>query len=100
MLVPVILSEQLVAGSFAFALEYLVDTELDLTVLDARYRNKLIGASAHDPRVLLKIVLLAYNHGIVFSRTIERVSTQWHLYCLLHKIEKLAKAGIGAGENR
>jgi len=73
LLVPVVLSEQLVAGSYAFALQYLVDTELDLTVLDARYRNESVGASAYDPRVLLKIVLLAYSQGIVSSRAIERL---------------------------
>jgi transposase len=73
LLVPVVLSEQLVPGSFAFALPYLVDIELDLSALDARYRNEMAGASAYDPRVLLKIVLLAYNQGIVSSRAMERV---------------------------
>ena len=73
LLVPVVLSEQLVPGSFAFALQYLVDSELDLSALDARYRNEMAGASAYDPRVLLKIVLLAYNQGIVSSRAMERV---------------------------
>jgi len=73
LLVPVVLSEQLVAGSFAFALQHLVDTELDLSALDARYCNEMVGASAYDPRVLLKIVLLAYSQGIVSSRAMERV---------------------------
>ena len=27
------------------------------------------------------------------------VNTQWHLYCLVHNIKKLAKAGLGGGEN-
>ena len=73
LLVPVVLSEQLVAGSFGFALQHLVDVELDLSVLDARYDNEMVGASAYDPRVLLKIVLLAYSQGIVSSRAMERV---------------------------
>ena len=73
LLVPVVLSEQLVAGSFGFALQHLVDVELDLSELDARYNNEMVGASAYDPRVLLKIVLLAYSQGIVSSRAMERM---------------------------
>jgi len=46
LLLPVVLSEQIVPGSFAFALDYLVDNELDLSALDARFKNDEIGASA------------------------------------------------------
>ncbi len=72
LLLPVVLSEQIVPGSFAFALNYLVDHELDLTPLDARFKNDEVGASAYDPRVMLKIVLLAYSQGLISSRTIEQ----------------------------
>ncbi len=48
-------------GSFAFALNYLVGNELDLRPLDAQFNNDEVGASAYDPRVMLKIVLLAYS---------------------------------------
>jgi hypothetical protein len=34
LLLPVVLSDQIVPGSFAFALDYLVDHELDLSELD------------------------------------------------------------------
>ena len=71
LLLPVVLSEQIVPGSFAFALDYLVDNELDLTALDAQFRNDEVGASAYDPRVMLKIVLLAYSQGLISSRAIE-----------------------------
>ena len=57
LLLPVVLSEQIVPGSFAFALNYLVDHELDLTAMDAKFKNNEVGASAYDPRVMLKIVL-------------------------------------------
>ncbi|MBT9491563.1 MAG: transposase [Paucibacter sp.] len=70
LMLPVVLSEQIVPGSFAFALNYLVDHELDLTPLDARFRNDTTGASAFDPRVMLKIVLLAYSQGLISSRSI------------------------------
>ena len=72
MLLPVVLSEQIVPGSFAFALDYLVDNELDLTAMDAKFKNDEVGASAYDPRVMLKIVLLAYSQGLISSRTIEQ----------------------------
>ena len=72
LLLPVVLSEQIVPGSFAFALDYLVDHELDLRDMDARFKNDEVGASAYDPRVMLKVVLLAYSHGLISSRAIER----------------------------
>ena len=72
LLLPVVLSEQIVPGSFAFALDYLVDNELDLKPLDAKFKNDEVGASAYDPRVMLKIVLLAYSQGLISSRTIEQ----------------------------
>lgn len=72
LLLPVVLSEQILPGSFAFALDYLVDNELDLAPLDAQFKNDEVGASAYDPRVMLKIVLLAYSQGIISSRGIEQ----------------------------
>ena len=72
LLLPVVLSEQILAGSFAFALDYLVDNELDLRAMDAQFKNDEVGASAYDPRVMLKIVLLAYSQGLISSRTIEQ----------------------------
>ena len=72
LLLPVVLSEQIVPGSFAFALDYLVDHELDLKPLDAQFKNDEVGASAYDPRVMLKIVLLAYSQGLISSRVIEQ----------------------------
>jgi len=76
LLLPVVLSEQILPGSFAFALNYLVDHELDLAPLDAQFKNDEVGASAYDPRVMLKIVLLAYSQGLISSRTIEQACTR------------------------
>ena len=49
------------SGSFEYALDYLIDHQLDLGTLDRRYRNDNTGSTAYDPRVLLKIILLAYK---------------------------------------
>ena len=73
---PVVLSEQIQPGTFEFALDHLVDHELDLSALDARFNNDETGASAYDPRVMLKIVLLAYSRGLISSRPIESACAQ------------------------
>jgi transposase len=83
LLLPVVLSEQIQPGTFEFALDHLVDEELDLSALDARFRNDQTGASAYDPRVMLKIVLLAYSRGLISSRSIERACAQNVLFMAL-----------------
>jgi transposase len=81
----VVLAEQIQPGTFEFALDHLIDHELDLSALDARFCNDEVGASAYDPRVMLKIVLLAYSRGIISSRSIERAC--------LHNIQFIAISG-------
>jgi transposase len=68
---PVDLSRQLLPGTFEFALHQLLEHELDLSDIESRYCNEEVGASAYEPRILLKIVLLAYARGILSSRGIE-----------------------------
>jgi hypothetical protein len=68
--IPVVLEEQIQPGTFEFALMHLVDEQLDLSSLDAKFCNELTGASAYDPRAMLKIVLLAYSRGLITSRKI------------------------------
>jgi transposase len=70
---PIVLESQLIPGSFEHALDILIDTEIDLSGLEARFRNDDTGAPAYDPAMMLKIVLLAYSRGVVSSRTIERL---------------------------
>ena len=82
---PVVLDEQIQPGTFEFALDHLVDHELDLSALDARFRNDETGASAYDPRVMLKIVLLAYSRGLISSRAIERACAQNVLFMALQR---------------
>ena len=72
MMMPVSLEEQLIPGTLEFAIHYLVDNDLDLLALDSRFANDDTGRPAYDPRVLLKVVLLAYSRGIIHSRKIER----------------------------
>ncbi|TAG45331.1 MAG: transposase [Betaproteobacteria bacterium] len=74
--IPVVLSEQIQPGTFEFTLDQLIDHELDVSALDSRFKNDQTGATAYDPRVMLKIVLLAYSRGLISSRTIERACQQ------------------------
>jgi transposase len=69
-LIPLSLSEQIQPGTFEYALNYIVDTHIDLSVFDGRYCNDDTGAPAFDPAILLKIVLYAYSRGITSSRKI------------------------------
>lgn len=50
---PIVLESQLVSGSFEHALDVLVDTELDLSDMGARFRKDTTGAPAYDPAVML-----------------------------------------------
>jgi transposase len=71
-LLPVSLSEQIVPGTLEFAIHTLVEDRMDMSRFDARFKNDETGRSAYNPRILLKITLLAYSRGIIHSRKIER----------------------------
>jgi transposase len=75
------LPDQLIKGTIEFTINMLVDTRLDLSGFDNRYKNDQTGSSAYDPRVLLKIVLYGYSLGIISSRRLEKAcrrNTVWH----------------------
>jgi transposase len=71
-LIPVSLKEQLMPGTMEFAIHTLVETRMDTTIFDERYKNDETGRWAYDPKVLLKVVLLGYSRGLISSRKIER----------------------------
>ena len=70
--IPVALEDQLMPGTLEFAIHTLVETRMDMSIFDGRYKNDKTGRSAYDPKVLLKVVLLGYSRGLFFSRKIER----------------------------
>ena len=71
-LLPVSLEDQLTPGTLEFAIHSLVETRMDLSLFDDKYCNDETGRLAYDPKVLLKVVLLAYSRGLISSRKIER----------------------------
>jgi hypothetical protein len=56
-MIPPSCANQIVEGSFEYALGEIVEEHLDLSVFDQRYRNDEAGRPAYDPRVLLKVGL-------------------------------------------
>jgi transposase len=64
-------ADQIVPGSFEYALNEIVEEHLDLGVFEQRYHNDDTGRLAYDPKVLLKIVLYGYYKGLVSSRKLE-----------------------------
>ncbi len=62
--------QQILPGTFEYALVHIIDNHLDLTSSDKWYKNDAGGASAYSPSVMLKIILFAYSRGLISSRRI------------------------------
>ena len=71
-MLPVSLDDQLTPGTIEFAINMLVEDRMDMTRFDAKFKNDETGCKAYNPKILLKIILLAYSRGIIHSRKIER----------------------------
>lgn len=71
-MLPISLQDQLVPGTLEHTISELVDKHIDLSIFDARYNNDETGATAIHPKILLKVILLAYARGMISSRQIER----------------------------
>jgi transposase len=71
-LLPVSLEDQLMPGTLEFAIHTLVEKRLDMSIFEGKYCNDETGRAAYDPKILLKVVLLAYSRGLVSSRKIEQ----------------------------
>jgi len=72
LLIPVSLEDQLMPGTLEFAIHTLVERRMDMSVFDVKYQNDETGRRAYDPKVLLKVILIAYSRGLISSRQIER----------------------------
>ena len=68
---PVSLEDQLMPGTLEFAIHTLVEKRSDMSIFEGKYRNDGTGRAAYDPKILWKVVLLAYSRGLVSSRKIE-----------------------------
>jgi len=82
-MLPISLQDQLVPGTLEHTLNRLVDENIDLSVFDERYNNDVTGAAAIHPKILLKVILLAYAKGMISSRQIERACHENILFIAL-----------------
>jgi transposase len=71
-MIPISLEKQLMPGTLEFAIHELIQRRIDTAIFDRIYHNDETGCSAYDPKILLKVVLLAYSRGILSSRKIEQ----------------------------
>lgn len=76
-------SQQVLPNSFEYALNYIVDNVMDLSIFEGRIKNDETGAPAYDPKVLMKIVFYAYARGIISSRDIEKACDENVLFMAL-----------------
>src|SRR5829696_8157148 len=82
-MLPISLQDQLVPGTLEHTISQVVDKHLDLSVFDARYNNDETGAAAIHPKILLKVILLAYAKGMISSRQIEHACQENILFIAL-----------------
>lgn len=71
-MLPVSLENQLMAGTLEYAIHEVVESRIDTSIFEDKYNNDSTGSPAYDPKILLKVVLLAYSRGIIGSRKIEK----------------------------
>jgi len=69
-MIPLSYADQIIEGSFEYALNEIVEERLDMSVFEPRYHNDATGRLAYDPKVLLKVVVYGYYRGFVSSRRI------------------------------
>jgi transposase len=82
-MLPISLQDQLVPGTLEHTISQLVEKHLDLSVFDARYNNDETAATAIHPKILLKVILLAYARGMISSRQVERACQENILFIAL-----------------
>ncbi len=57
--IPIQFEKQILPESFEHALNYIVDNIMDVSAFVERIKNDDTGASAYDPKILLKIIFYA-----------------------------------------
>jgi len=82
-MIPISLENQLEPGTLEYTINELVENKLDLSVFEGHYQNDDTGATAINPKVLLKVILFAYSRGMISSRQIERACGENILFMAL-----------------
>jgi transposase len=95
-MLPISLEDQLAPGTLEFAIHTLVETRMDRSVFDEKYKNDDTGRLAYDPKILLKVVLFAYSRGLTGSRRIEQACRENVVFMALSCGEKPDHSTIAA----
>jgi transposase len=82
-LMSISLENQICPGTMEYVIHHLVEKELDFSGIETSYKNDDTGRPALDPRILFKIILLAYSKGIIGSRKIEQACKENILFMAL-----------------
>jgi transposase len=102
--IPLSYADQIVEGTFEYALNEIVEEHLDLAVFEHRYHDDATGRSAYDPKVLLKVVLYGYYRGIISSLRIAEACRRNVVFMALsadsRPLESLTMAEGGACARR
>lgn len=93
-MIPVSLEEQVIPGTLEHAIHVAIEERLDLSGFDQMFRNDLTGRPAYSPKVLLKLILLAYSRGITSSRRIEAMCNENILFMALACDQRIDHATI------
>ena len=82
-LIPIELEKQIIPGTLEYAIHKLVEERVNIEAFEKRLKNDETGRPAYDPKVLLKVTLLAYSKGILTSRKIEQACKENILFMAL-----------------
>ena len=74
--IPVKLSDQILEGTLAHTIQYVIDQKIDMSMFEEKFANDTTGRPAHNPRILLKLILFSYSNGINSSRRIHNFASQ------------------------
>jgi hypothetical protein len=71
-LLPVSFEHQLLPGTLEVALQVLVERRLDTASFASRDKHEGTGCRAYDPKIVLKVIVLASARGSISARKIEQ----------------------------
>ena len=68
LILPMSLEDQLSPGTLELAAHPLVESRMDLSLVDEKFKNNKTGRLIYNYKILLKIDLFGYSRGLTGSR--------------------------------
>jgi hypothetical protein len=82
-MVRVPLDNRLLPGISEFASQALIEQRSDTAIFGSRYKHDETGCPADDPKILLKVILLASARGLISFNKIEQACRENSRHCQL-----------------